>query len=162
MGARCTQTGPLLAVVVDVTSSPSSVIVPRPPRILVVDDDPKVLAALRRMLRAAEPGWVVLTAGGGREALRLMREETVDVVVTDLHMPEMDGFQLLQRLERSHPETIRVVHSSHTAMLATELLRYLAHNVIAKPTPASEVVDLLRWAVRSAGAVRRHADVAHG
>jgi CheY-like chemotaxis protein len=135
---------------------------PRPPRIVVVDDDPNVLAALRRMLRAAEPDWVVRTASSGPEALEMMVHETVDVVVTDLHMPGMDGFKLLQRLERSHPETIRIVHSSHTAMLATELLRFLAHNVIAKPTPAGEIVAMLRWAVRSAGALRGQSDAAHG
>jgi DNA-binding NtrC family response regulator len=133
---------------------------PRPPRIVIVDDDPEVLSALRRMLRAAEPDWVVSTASNGRKALELMVDETVDVVVTDLHMPEMDGFQLLQRLERSHPETIRIVHSSHTAMLATELLRFLAHNVISKPTPATDILALLRWAVRSAGAFRRHGETA--
>jgi DNA-binding NtrC family response regulator len=133
---------------------------PRPPRIVVVDDDPKVLSALRRVLRAAEPGWVVRTAANGQKALEMIAADSADVVVTDLHMPVMDGFQLLQRLERSHPETIRIVHSSHTAMLATELLRFLAHNVIAKPTAASEIVELLRWAVRSAGSVLRHAEVA--
>jgi DNA-binding NtrC family response regulator len=133
---------------------------PRPPRIVVVDDDPKVLSALRRVLRAAEPDWIVRTAANGQKALEMIAADGADVVVTDLHMPVMDGFQLLQRLERSHPETIRIVHSSHTAMLATELLRYLAHNVIAKPTPAPEIVELLRWAVRSAGSVLRHAEVA--
>ena len=130
----------------------------RPPRIVVVDDDPKVLSALRRVLRAAEPDWVVRTAANGQKALEMIAADSADVVVTDLHMPVMDGFQLLQRLERSHPETIRIVHSSHTAMLATELLRFLAHNVIAKPTAAAEIVELLRWAVRSAGSVLRHAE----
>lgn len=152
--------GPLFALPPVVTLPPSSAILPRPPRIVVVDDDPKVLAALRRVIRAAEPDWIVVTAANGRQALELMGEGAVDVVVTDLHMPVMDGFQLLQRLERSHPETIRIVHSSHTAMLATELLRFLAHNVIAKPTPATEIVALLRWAVRSAGAVLRDIEVA--
>lgn len=142
------------------TVPPSSTIIARPPRVVVVDDDPKVLAALRRVLRAAEPGWSVRTAVNGRQALELIAEDSADVVVTDLHMPVMDGFQLLQRLERSHPETIRIVHSSHTAMLATELLRFLAHNVIAKPTPASELVELVRWAMRAAGSVLRHAESA--
>jgi DNA-binding NtrC family response regulator len=135
---------------------------PRPPRLVVVDDDPKVLAALRRVLRAAEPDWVVRTASDGRQALEMLAEDAVDVVVTDLNMPVMDGFQLLQRLERSHPETIRIVHSSHTAMLATGLLRFLAHNVIAKPTSAKEIVEVLRRAVRSAGSVLRYAEVAQG
>ncbi|MGC4094160.1 MAG: response regulator [Polyangiaceae bacterium] len=134
--------------------------IPRPMHLVLVDDDPEVLTAMGRMLRAAEPNWLISMAKNGREALNLLSEQKADVVVTDLHMPVMDGFQLLQRLERSHPETIRIVHSSHTATLATELLRYLAHNVLTKPTPASQVLALLRWAVRAAGDVRRHPEAA--
>jgi YesN/AraC family two-component response regulator len=115
-----------------------------------------VVTALRRMLRAAEPDWLISTANNGREALAKLAGQKADVVVTDLHMPVMDGFQLLAQLERSHPETIRIVHSSHTATLATQLLRYLAHNVLQKPTSASEIIALLRWAVSAAGSVRRH------
>jgi YesN/AraC family two-component response regulator len=129
--------------------------------VLLVDDDPEVLAALRRMLRVAEPDWLVITANNGKKALERLAEEQFDVVVTDLNMPEMDGFQLLQRLERSHPETIRIVHSSHTGMLATELVRYLAHNVIKKPTSPAEIIALLRWAARASGAVDRHSAAAN-
>ena len=140
------------------TIPPRSVILPRATRVLLVDDEPEVLAGLRRILRAAEPDWIVITANNGKKALERLAEEQVDVLVTDLNMPEMDGFQLLQRVERSHPGTIRIVHSSHTGMLATELVRYLAHNVIKKPTAPSEILALLRWAARAAGAVDRHSE----
>jgi YesN/AraC family two-component response regulator len=130
--------------------------------VVIVDDDPGVLSALKRMVRAAEPDWLVSTAKDGREALQLLSESNVDVVLTDLHMPVMDGFQLLAQLERSHPETVRIVHSSHTATLATELMRYLAHNVLTKPSTAGEVLPILRWAVSVAGAIRRHADAGQG
>lgn len=133
-----------------------SLVIPRPVHVVIVDDDPEVVTALRRMLRAAEPDWLISTANNGREALAKLAGQKADVVVTDLHMPVMDGFQLLAQLERSHPETIRIVHSSHTATLATQLLRYLAHNVLQKPTSASEIIALLRWAVSAAGSVRRH------
>jgi YesN/AraC family two-component response regulator len=139
-----------------VTKPPLSLIQPRAPRILLVDDDPEVVSGLRRMLKAAEPSWEIRTAKNGREALELVEAELIDVIVTDLNMPEVDGFQLLRRMERSHPETIRIVHSSHTATLAQELLRFLAHNVVPKPTAAAEMLTLLRWAVRAAGGVLRH------
>lgn len=139
-----------------------SLVMPRPPHIVLVDDDPEVVTAMKRMLRAAEPAWLISTAENGKQALALMDGETVDVVVTDLHMPVMDGFQLLAKLERSHPGTIRIVHSSHTATLATELLRFLAHNVLSKPTPAADILALLRWAVDAAGAVRRHPEAIDG
>lgn len=124
--------------------------------VVIVDDDPEVVTGLRRVLHSAEPEWLISTANNGKEALSLMSGEKVDVVITDLHMPEMDGFQLLGQLERAHPETIRIVHSSHTATLATQLMRYLAHNVLTKPTPARDIVAMARWAVHAAGAVRRY------
>ncbi len=131
-------------------------VIPRPMHVVIVDDDPEVVTGLRRVLQAAEPDWLISTASNGREALSLISDERVDVVITDLHMPVMDGFQLLGQLERSHPETIRIVHSSHTATLATQLLRYLAHNVLTKPTPARDIVAMARWGVHAAGAVRRY------
>ncbi|HET9954017.1 MAG TPA: response regulator [Polyangiaceae bacterium] len=139
------------------TTSSRSMVSPRPPRVLIVDDDPDVVSALVRLLRAAEPDWETRTARDGQEALACFERESFDVVMTDLQMPSMDGFQLLRRLARSHPETIRIVHSSHGAMLGTELVRYLAHNVVAKPSPSGEVLSLLRWAVRAAGSVERNA-----
>lgn len=139
------------------TRPPLSLVQPRAPRILIVDDDPYVRASLRRMVRSAEPSWQVSTAKNGREAMNALDSELVDVLVTDLNMPEVDGFQLLQQAERSHPETIRIVHSSHTATLAKELLRYLAHNVMSKPTPPAEMMAMLRWAVRAQGGVLRYA-----
>lgn len=139
------------------TLPPLSVIQARPARLLLVDDDPDVLSALRRLIHVAEPDWVVCTANHGRFALDVMQGESVDVVVTDLNMPVMDGFELLQRLERSHPETIRVVHSSHTETLAKELLRYLAHNIIPKPAPPDTILAVLRWAVRGSAAGGRQA-----
>jgi len=140
-----------------VTPPKQSLIVPRPAHILVVDDDPEVLSAVRRVLRVSEPDWLVTTASSGRRALDVMTTDRIDVVVTDLHMPEMDGYELLRHLEKSYPETIRIVHSSHTATLATELLRYLAHNVVAKPADPADILALVRWAVRASGAIRRHA-----
>ncbi len=134
-----------------------SLMIHRPAHVLIVDDDPDVLAGVRRMLRASEPDLRISTAANGKKALQLMQDERIDVVVTDLQMPEMDGYELLRQLEKSYPETIRIVHSSHTATLATELLRYLAHNVVAKPAAVGELLALVRWGVSVSGDIRRHA-----
>jgi CheY-like chemotaxis protein len=133
-------------------------IMTRQPRILLVDDDPEVMGALRRVIRVFEPDWVVLTAEDGKAALDRLEEESFDLVVTDLNMPRVDGFQLLRRLERSYPETVRVVHSSHTAMLGTDPSRCLAHHILPKPAPVPDILAVLREAVLSAGFVTRAAD----
>jgi len=63
--------------------------------ILIVDDEPEALRLFRRMLASTGRGYRVLRATNGQQALSLLREEHPDVLLLDLIMPEMDGFQLL-------------------------------------------------------------------
>src|SRR5262249_31679108 len=69
-------------------------------RVLVVDDDPPMRRAIQRQL-AAE-GWTVTLAENGRAGVELMRSgrETFDCVVSDVHMPELDGFGLIAAIRR--------------------------------------------------------------
>jgi two-component system chemotaxis response regulator CheY len=69
---------------------------PAPPTVLIVDDDDLVLARLSELLSAA--GYVVHTASNGPAALRMLRTSSASVVVTDLNMPGMDGFELCRRI----------------------------------------------------------------
>lgn len=63
--------------------------------ILIVDDEPEALRLFRRMLASAGRNYRVLRAANGHQALSVLREERPDVLLLDLVMPEMDGFQLL-------------------------------------------------------------------
>jgi signal transduction histidine kinase/CheY-like chemotaxis protein len=63
--------------------------------ILLVDDEQDALRLFRRMLVSAQEGYRVLRATNGRQALAILRQQPVDVLLMDLIMPEMDGFQLL-------------------------------------------------------------------
>lgn len=72
-------------------------------KILVVDDEPAVLFALSEALTDKRRGWQVVTASDGKEAMRALQTEKVHLVVTDLRMPEVDGFELLAHLRRNHP-----------------------------------------------------------
>ncbi|MBI2939627.1 MAG: response regulator [Chloroflexi bacterium] len=68
--------------------------------VLVVDDDPEMLRLITRMVRAIASVRRVLTASGGAEALRVLLEDRPDLVVLDLLMPEVDGYQVLEAMRR--------------------------------------------------------------
>lgn len=73
-------------------------------KILIVDDEPAVLFALSEALADRRRGVKVATATNGKEAVAVLESEKVDLVVTDLRMPEMDGFELLAYLRRDFPQ----------------------------------------------------------
>ena len=67
------------------------------PRILVVDDEPDIVRVVVRIMEAR--GHVVTTAADGFEALERVAQERPDVVILDLHLPKMDGFEVCRRLK---------------------------------------------------------------
>ncbi len=74
--------------------------------LLLVDDEPNVVAALRRQLRGP---WTIHAATGGAEGLAILERTPCAVVVSDLHMPEMDGIEFFTALHESQPDTIRIM-----------------------------------------------------
>jgi len=78
--------------------------------ILFVDDEPDVLSSLRRFLRK-EP-YQTFFASSGKDALGLMRTEEINVMVSDLRMPEMDGMQLTHKVKALYPDVVRVILSA--------------------------------------------------
>ncbi len=97
--------------------------------ILIVDDDPGMLEINARMLQEHFPGHRVLRAGGGRTALELLSKVRVDLILLDLLMPEVDGFDVLSRLREreSTRETAVVVLTSKTLTEAD--MSRLSHGV---------------------------------
>lgn len=80
-------------------------------RLLLVDDELNVLRSLKRLLR--NEGYTIFTANSGAEALEILKNETIHLVVSDQRMPEMTGTELLAQVRRQYPETIRVVLSGY-------------------------------------------------
>jgi len=104
--------------------------------VLFVDDEPNLLAGLKRSLRAQRNEWVMLFAGTGEEALRLMEETTVDAVVSDMRMPGMDGAELLRTIAERHPRSIRIVLSGQSDEASILKLVGKTHQFLAKPCDA--------------------------
>ena len=119
----------------------------RKPRILLVDDEPGVLRGLERVLRNGQPLWEIGLARDGAEALAMMANQSFHVVMTDLHMPVMNGLTLLDHLTKRHPETVRIVHSSRIDTMGKQFIKHLAHEVLLKPATAMEILRVTNWAM---------------
>lgn len=74
---------------------------------LCVDDEPSMLVVLRRLLRAVPVE--VFTAASGKDALEVLEQRRIDILVTDIEMPGMDGLALVSRVRREYPRILRVV-----------------------------------------------------
>ena len=101
-------------------------------RILVVDDEASARSGLEKLLKQA--GYTVNTAADGSEALTLAAEHPPDVVITDLHMPVMDGMQLLAKLrqqDRDLPVLVATAFGDVTA--AVNAMRIGAADFLTKP-----------------------------
>ena len=83
-------------------------------RVLFVDDSPEFLATIRKVMASLSEGtWDVLVAAGAGTALTLLQHQPVDLIVTDLEMPVVDGVQFLRLLQRKYPATPRTALSSY-------------------------------------------------
>lgn len=119
-------------------------------RILLVDDHAMVRAGLRACF-TTNPGLeVVGEAASGREALVLLATAEPDLVLTDVSMPDMDGFQLTAEVRRQHPRTRVLILSMHDKPQFLQKARVAgAHGYISKSAPAA--VTLAAAALVAAG-----------
>jgi putative nucleotidyltransferase with HDIG domain len=105
-------------------------------KILFVDDDQLTLQMLRKMLSGMRSEWDMNFTDNGPEAIRMLAAADMDVIVTDMRMPEMDGTELLTQIREQYPEMVRIVlsaFSDHKAIMRTVRL---AHQYISKPCDA--------------------------
>jgi two-component system NtrC family response regulator len=101
-------------------------------KILVIDDD----LSFRRVLEynLQQEGYEVLTAASGEAGLALLGEETPSLVITDMKMPGMDGFQVLKEVKRRLPGAIVIIVTAFGAVeVAVEAMKYGAYDFITKP-----------------------------
>jgi HD-like signal output (HDOD) protein len=112
-------------------------------RILFVDDEPNVLDGLRNLLRKQRHEWDMLFALGGQLALDELARAPVDVIVSDMRMPGMDGAELLTRVKALYPQTARIILSGHAERDAIARVLSVAHQFMGKPSDASTVRSVI-------------------
>jgi EAL domain-containing protein (putative c-di-GMP-specific phosphodiesterase class I) len=118
-----------------------------PARVLVVDDDTEVQQLMVRMLSAL--GYSVRAANDGEEALRMLAQESVDLVVTDVAMPKLDGLALLRGVREQYPELpVVLVAGEPTTDSAIRAVRYRATEYLTKPLDPDSFAEAVQRAMR--------------
>jgi two-component system, OmpR family, alkaline phosphatase synthesis response regulator PhoP len=114
-------------------------------RALIIDDDPDLLRLVRRTLEFTA-GWQVVTAGSGDAGIELARSATLDVILVDVMMPEMDGYEVCRRL-KADPATATVPIVLLTArrdLNQARLAETGAAGVVLKPFQPEELAHQVR------------------
>jgi two-component system sensor histidine kinase/response regulator len=102
------------------------------PIILLIEDELRLRDNLQTLLQSE--GYQVTTAQNGAEGIKRLRQESFDLVITDLVMPEVDGFQVLEYLKAYSPETVVVVMTAYvSAGSVIDALRKGAYDYLSKP-----------------------------
>ncbi len=102
--------------------------------VLIVDDEQNFLLSLADMLKDPDNKFEVLTANNGKEAAEIIDSKAVDLVVTDLKMPEMDGFELIAHINNQKPETPVIAMTAYgTTEMESRLMKMGTFQYIEKP-----------------------------
>ncbi len=130
-------------------NSPSPIRAEKTTHLLLVDDDPDFRDALGKQLVHA--GYTVALAGDGNEAIDWLRQETPDLVILDIVMPNKEGLETISALRRSHPKLPVIAISGGGRIDARDYL-HLAENlgavaVLAKPFPFTDLVKQITKAL---------------
>jgi two-component system KDP operon response regulator KdpE len=110
------------------------------PLVYVVDDEEPIRGALRVLLRAS--GFTVTTCASGAEALSAIEGAKPACVLTDYHMPGMDGSELIQAIRSAHPDIHLVLMTGRDESSQVDQLEDV--RVVAKPFDANQLLDTLR------------------
>ena len=117
-----------------------------PKRILVVDDDPKILKALDQALR--KEGYDVFRAADGEEALQIARDEDPDLIVLDIMLPKLDGFEVCAKIRALNNVPILILSARGEEMDKVVGFNVGADDYLTKPFRLSELVLRVRAILR--------------
>ncbi|MDB2410577.1 response regulator [Pseudomonadales bacterium] len=118
-------------------------------KVLFVDDEKSILVALRRLCR--NTGWDIYTAESGDEGLAIIDEHTIDLVVSDMRMPKMNGAEFLEQVVERSPSTVRILLTGYSEVTATlaaiDKGKIFCH--CTKPWDNDEFKEILNQAIES-------------
>jgi signal transduction histidine kinase/DNA-binding response OmpR family regulator len=123
-------------------------------RILVVDDHPNTATTLARAISQLGDGINVISATSGQQALEYANEDTVDVLITDMMMPGMNGLELIEHLQAhpaGRPLHIILMTAYDVPGLKETTRRLNIHNTIIKPVPTERICQIVKQVLENMG-----------
>ena len=87
---------------------------PDKPKIIFVDDEKNIIDGMKRMLYPMRKEWEMIFTTSGNKALEYMENHSVDIIISDMRMPEIDGSELLNTVKERHPQTARYILSGYS------------------------------------------------
>jgi len=124
--------------------------------ILLVDDETNFLLSLADMLRANEDEFSVQTAGNGKDAADIIDNESIDLVVTDLNMPIMDGFELMAHISQVNSELPVIAMTAYgTPEMESRLRNMGAFQYIEKPIDFDSLLQKIKDGLKT-GSTKGH------
>jgi response regulator RpfG family c-di-GMP phosphodiesterase len=117
------------------------------PSLLFVDDEPYILSALRRLFHPH--GYRIFTAESGALGLEVFEREKIDLVISDMRMPIMDGAQFLEQVRMKSPETIRILLTGYADISSTidAINKGQIYRYFAKPWEDNDIILSVRHAI---------------
>jgi len=123
--------------------------------LLIVDDEKNYLVVLDALL--SPEGYEIMTADKAQDALRLLQEADVDLVLTDMKMPAMSGMELLEEVKKIKPEVPVIMMTAYgTIEMAVEAMKKNAYDYITKPFQNEELKLTIRKALENYRLVREN------
>ncbi|HEY5586907.1 MAG TPA: response regulator, partial [Ruminiclostridium sp.] len=113
-------------------------------KLLVVDDEPKHRRCLAEMIKVLRPEYKVLEAKNGKEALELIESESMDIIITDIRMPIMDGLSFMEFINMKARDTKVIILSGFAYFeYAQKALSLGAFDFVLKPVNEAKVSEIL-------------------
>jgi DNA-binding response OmpR family regulator len=124
-----------------------------PTQILVIDDDLAITDLMSMLLKTH--GFEVITTNSGAEGVRLVAEKSPHVVLLDLMMPDMDGWQVSKAIRAFSAVPVLILSAINDPAMVASVLDAGADDFLVKPVPSSVLVAHIRKAVRQTGTTER-------
>lgn len=117
--------------------------------VLCVDDEINILKSLNRVLRKKD--YQLLFAQSGAEALELLQQQRVHLLISDMKMPAMSGAQLLEQVSSLYPNTYRILLSGHSGIEPTldAVNKDIIHSYLHKPWNNDELINIIEAGLKT-------------